>query len=170
MTMTSTATLPVSPKARSTSITASLLATESRYDLLIARLIAAAVLLPHGAQKVFGVWGGFGWSATYGALTDSYGLPGVIAFAVIILELVAPIALALGLFSRAAALSIAVVMAGAATFHFEHGFFMNWFGAQAGEGFQFHLLYIGALVPLIVGGGGRFAIDSLLLRGTQRSA
>ena len=139
-----------------------LIATEATTDLFIARWLTALVLFPHGAQKVFGLFGGYGWTATYGALTSSYGLPGPIAIAVMLLELIAPIALALGLFTRGAALTIAGLMVGAATYHFEHGFFMNWFGQQAGEGYQFHVAYIAALIPLIARGGGRWSVDRSL--------
>ncbi len=109
-----------------------------------------------------GWFGGYGWTPTYEALTGSYGLPGVVAAVVMVLELLAPVALALGLGTRVAAAAIAALMIGAATFHVEHGFFMNWFGHQAGEGFQFHVAYVASLIPLITLGGGRFSVDAEL--------
>ncbi len=44
--------------------------------------------------------------------------------------------------------------------HRPHGFFMNWFGNQQGEGFEFHLLAIGLAVALIVGGAGLWSLDA----------
>jgi hypothetical protein len=51
-----------------------------------------------------------------------------------------------------------------ATVHWQHGFFMNWFGNQKGEGFEYHLLAIGIAVALVITGGGRWALDSQLHR------
>ena len=47
-----------------------------------------------------------------------------------------------------------------ATTHWKVGFFMNWFGNQAGEGYEFHLLALALSVPLLIAGGGRCALDS----------
>jgi putative oxidoreductase len=46
--------------------------------------------------------------------------------------------------------------------HLPNGFFMNWFGQKAGEGFEFHLLAIGMAVALIITGGGRWSVDRFL--------
>jgi putative oxidoreductase len=46
--------------------------------------------------------------------------------------------------------------------HVPNGFFMNWFGQQAGEGFEYHLLAIGMAVALMITGGGRWSADSYL--------
>ena len=62
-------------------------------------------------------------------------------------------------------LGLAAVMVGAvATMHAQHGFFMNWYGAAGGEGFEYHLLALGLSVPLLVLGGGHAALDTRLLR------
>ena len=68
-----------------------------------------------------------------------------------------------GLGTRAVALGFVGLMLGAiATVHAEHGFFMNWYGAQAGEGFEYHLLMIGAALALVLSGGGRWSLDGRL--------
>lgn len=65
--------------------------------------------------------------------------------------------------TRPAALGLIAVMVGAVvTTHLPHGFFMNWSGAQGGEGFEFHLLVIGIAASLAVFGGGRFSLDRLI--------
>ena len=66
--------------------------------------------------------------------------------------------------TRVAALGISAIMVGAVLMvHLPHGFFMNWFGNQSGEGFEFHLLALALSVPLLMLGGGRYALDSKLL-------
>ncbi|HEX6882326.1 MAG TPA: DoxX family protein [Planctomycetota bacterium] len=137
-----------------------LLATEAGWDATAARLALAVVMFPHGAQKAFGWFGGYGWSGTMGFLTGTIGLPAALAAGVILIELLAPVLLLLGLATRAAALGIAAVMVGAvATVHLSSGFFMNWSGTQAGEGFEYHLLALGLAAVLALGGGGRASLD-----------
>ena len=120
-------------------------------------------MFPHGAQKALGWFGGHGWSGTMGFLTETIGLPSVAAAGVILLELVGPILLLLGLATRPVAAGFIGLMVGAiATVHAQHGFFMNWFGAQAGEGFEYHLLLIGAALALVLTGGGRWSLDGRL--------
>jgi len=46
--------------------------------------------------------------------------------------------------------------------HIPNGFFMNWFGKQAGEGFEYHLLVIGMSIPLLISGGGKYSVDMLI--------
>jgi putative oxidoreductase len=68
--------------------------------------------------------------------------------------------LLVGLGTRAVALGFVGLMLGAiATMHAQHGFFMNWAGEQAGEGFEYHLLVIGAALALVVAGSGRWSLD-----------
>jgi len=67
----------------------------------------------------------------------------------------------LGLLTRVAAFGIACVMVVAIfRVHRPHGFFMNWFGNQQGEGFEFHPLAVGLAVALIVGGAGLWSLDA----------
>jgi putative oxidoreductase len=46
--------------------------------------------------------------------------------------------------------------------HLPYGFFMNWFGKQAGEGFEYHLLVIGMSIALMIAGAGRWSVDGLI--------
>jgi putative oxidoreductase len=94
--------------------------------------------------------------------TDS-GVPTVLALLVMAAELLGPLGLAVGLLTRVAAFGIASVMIGAIIMvHWPHGFFMNWFGNQKGEGFEYHLLALGIAIALIVGGAGVWSIDGNL--------
>jgi putative oxidoreductase len=131
----------------------------------LVRLALGGVMLPHGLHKAFGVFGGYGFEATMGFLTGQVGLPWLIAALVIAIELVGSVALIAGLFTRAAALGVIAVMIGAVvTTHLSNGFFMNWSGQAAGEGFEFHLLAIGMGLAVLLRGGGALALDRWLSR------
>jgi putative oxidoreductase len=133
------------------------------YTLLLVRLLLAFVMAAHGAQKLFGWFGGFGFEGTMGFFTQTIGLPYLLASGIILIESVGMIALSLGAFSRLLSSGVMAIMMGAiATTHGQHGFFMNWFGTQAGEGFEFHLLVIGLAAVISIHGAGAFSIDALL--------
>ena len=117
-----------------------LLATTNDILPLVLRLILGLVIFPHGAQKLLGWFGGYGFSATMKAMTDM-GLPAVIVFLVIVAEFFGSLGLITGFLTRFSAFGIATVMLGAIlTVHGKVGFFMNWFGQQQGEGYEYHLL------------------------------
>lgn len=129
---------------------------------LILRLTLGGVMFPHGAQKLLGWFGGYGFSATMQAMT-SQGLPAVIVFLVIMAESLGALGLIFGFLTRFSAFGIGLVMLGAAGMvHSKYGFFMNWMGQQAGEGFEYHLLAIGLAVALFVRGGGAASVDRLI--------
>jgi putative oxidoreductase len=141
-----------------------LLATDRDRSLLFQRILLGVVIFPHGAQKVLGWFGGYGFSGTMKFFTDTMHLPSPIAFLVIIAESIGAIGLVLGAGTRIAAFGIAAVMLGAIfTTHVNVGFFMNWFGAQNGEGFEFHLLALALALPLMIRGGGLLSVDAGLL-------
>lgn len=132
---------------------------------LIMRLTLGGVMLPHGLQKVFGMFGGAGLQATMNALTVKMGLPGPVAVLVILAESAGALGLIVGFCTRLCALGIALVMGGAiALVHGQHGFFMNWFGRQSGEGFEYHLLAIGLALALVLHGGGKWSFDQRIAR------
>jgi putative oxidoreductase len=127
---------------------------------LVLRVTLGAVMLPHGAQKVLGWFGGPGYSKTMAMFTSQMHIPAAIAVLVIVAESAGAAALILGLCSRIAAFGIMCDMLGAiAMVHWPNGFFMNWMGKQAGEGFEYHLLAIGISLAIMIGGAGRWSID-----------
>jgi putative oxidoreductase len=154
----------VLPREQSSSLVSRLLATDGHnHTLLAQRLVLAAVMLPHGAQKLLGWFGGFGFEGTMGFFTGTMHIPAPIALLVILGESLGALALAAGVLTRLSALLISAIMVGAAlTSHVGNGFFMNWFGNQAGEGFEYHLLALALAVPLIFLGGGAKSVDSQL--------
>jgi len=156
---------PVAPRE---SALHALVATDGRAAGTIARLALGLVMFPHGAQKMLGWFGGYGLTATFGFLTAKAGLPGPVAGAVIFVEFVSAVLLVAGLFTRLAAFGIMAIMIGAIlTTHLPNGFFMNWAGNQAGEGFEYHLLAIGLALVAIVLGGGAGSIDRALTTRRQ---
>tara|TARA_R110002096_G_C14638936_1_gene725403 strand:- start:2122 stop:2577 length:456 start_codon:yes stop_codon:yes gene_type:complete len=140
-----------------------LLKTNPIIGFSIARLTLGLVIFPHGAQKLIGLFGGYGYSATMESLTTQMSLPSIVAFSVIMIEFFGSISLALGLLSRFWALSLAGMFTGIIiTTQLEHGFFMNWFGNQAGEGYEYSLLVIGLAISVVVNGSGKWSLDSLI--------
>ena len=139
-----------------------LLATNEGLTGLILRMTLGIIFFPHGAQKLLGWFGGHGFSGTMGFFTQQ-GMPWVVAFLVIIGESVGSLGLIFGFLTRMAAAGIFVIMLGAVCMvHWPNGFFMNWYGQQSGEGFEFHLLAIGIAAALIVTGGGKWSLDNFL--------
>ena len=130
---------------------------------LILRVVVGGMIFAHGAHKLLGWFGGYGFKGTMGFLTGTAKLPYVIALLVIVIEFFGGLGLIVGLGVRVAAAGVIAVMIGAAiTAHRSHGFFMNWSGAQKGEGYEFHLIVIAAATALLLRGGGAWALDSLI--------
>lgn len=131
--------------------------------LLIVRVVLGIVIFGHGAQKLFGWFGGYGFEGTMGYFTGAVGLPYLLALLVILAESFGMIALIFGLFSRATAGGLITIMIGAiVTTHAQFGFYMNWFGAQAGEGIEYHLLVIALSVVVVLQGAGALSIDRFI--------
>ncbi len=144
-----------------------LLHTDSNdYVQLILRLTLGIMMFPHGAQKLFGWFGGYGFEGTYGYFTGQ-GLPGVIAFLVIIGESLGSVAILIGLMTRFSAASIGVIMLGAALLvHWPHGLL----GSDQGTGFELHLLAIGIAIALSIRGGGMASLDAMISGALSRKS
>ncbi|HTH56630.1 MAG TPA: DoxX family protein [Cyclobacteriaceae bacterium] len=139
--------------------------TNSDWTGLITRLTIGIILFPHGAQKMLGWFGGYGFSGTMGFFTGALHLPWMVGLMVILIEFIGSISLIAGFASRFWASLIIVLMVGIIiTSHVGNGFFMNWLGNQKGEGFEYHLLVIGLALSGVLIGSGRFSMDRLLMR------
>ena len=137
--------------------------TNDKFLYWVPRVILGCVMFPHGVQKLFGWFGGFGFTNTMTYFTQTAGLPWIIAFLIIIGESLGSLGLIVGFFTRLSALGLIFIMVGAiTTVHIPNGFFMNWFGKNAGEGFEYHLLVIGMSIPLLISGGGKYSVDGLI--------
>ena len=119
----------------------------------ILRLALGVVFFAHGAQKMLGWFGGFGFSGTMGFFTGTMHIPAPLAFLAIAAEFFGGLGLILGFLTRVAAFGIAVNMLVAiAAVHSAHGFFMNWSGTQKGEGFEYHVLALAMTAFLMIRG------------------
>jgi putative oxidoreductase len=142
-----------------------LIATDGSKSALVARLALGIVIFPHGAQKLLGWFGGGGVSGTLDFFANAFGIPAFLAFLVILAEFFGSLGLIVGFVTRFCAFSVGLVMAGAMFMvHLPNGFFMNWSGQQAGEGYEYHLLAIGLVLALMISGGGAASVDRALAR------
>ena len=138
--------------------------TKSGYATVPIRLFLSIVLFPHGAQKMLGWFNGYGFEGTMKFFTQSVGLPWIVGFAVIIIEFFGPIALLIGFATRLWSIAILAVMLGVIVTSFNDYFFMNWFGNQKTEGFEFFLLAIGMSISLVIYGAGKASVDEQIAK------
>ena len=145
--------------------------TDDTWQNLIIRITLGGVMFPHGAMKLFGWFGGPGVSGTIAMFSKFWHVPVILTLLVIAAESLGAIGLIMGFLTRLCALGIFCDMIGAIYLvHWQYGFFMNWFGTQKGEGFEYHLLVIGMALALMITGAGKWSVDRLIARksgGTQ---
>jgi putative oxidoreductase len=143
------------------------------YGATALRLCVGSVFLVHGAQKLFGLVGGSGVSATARMLAG-FGLPYSTPFAVLlgVAEFAGGILLVLG--SLTFWVSLVLLLDLALTVwkvHYPHGF--TWNGGLApghGPSGELHLVLIGALVCLMLGGPGAWSLDDRRNRNAEAQA
>ena len=132
------------------------------YGPAVLRLALAAVFIAHGAQKLFGIWGGGGLAGTSAAFSQM-GLEPAYALAVIwgVIEFAGGVLLLFGALTTPAAVALSLTMLAAIwKVHFAHGFFLNWnLVAGQGHGYEFNIALLGGLICLMLTGPGVFSID-----------
>jgi putative oxidoreductase len=140
-----------------------LLSTPNDLTLTVVRLALGVTFFAHGAQKMLGWFGGYGFAGTMGFFTQQMHIPAVFAFLAICAEFFGALGLIIGLLSRIAAFGILCNMLVAiAAVHVHNGFFMNWTGQQKGEGFEYHVLALALLLIVMVKGAGALSVDRAL--------
>src|SRR6201993_2188713 len=140
-----------------------LVATDDNTATVLLRLVLGIVFFAHGAQKMLGWFGGYGFTGTMGFFTGAMHIPAVFAFLAIAAEFFGGLGLIFGFLTRIAAFGITVNMLVAiAMVHAQFGFFMNWTGTQKGEGIEYHLLTVAITIFLMIKGAGAFSIDRAL--------
>ncbi|QDF75039.1 MULTISPECIES: DoxX family protein [Shewanella] len=124
---------------------------------LVLRLPLGLILAAHGAQKLFGWFGGYGLEGT-GQWMASVGFePGyLMALLAGSAEFFGGLALVLGLLTRPAAALAAFTMAVAMTVHLGNGLFVS------NNGYEFALILLAASLSLALQGGGRYSVDAIL--------
>jgi putative oxidoreductase len=120
-------------------------------SLLLLRVTAGVIFAAHGAQKLFGVWGGMGLAKT----VEMMGVP--LGYLVTIGEFFGGLGLVFGFLTRFSAASLIVIMIGAIyQVHGKNGFFLQ------DQGYEYNLALIGLLLPILIAGPGRFSIGRYL--------
>jgi putative oxidoreductase len=144
-------------------MTRKLFATDNDFATTIVRLVLGIVFFAHGAQKMLGWFGGYGFHATMGAFTQAMHIPAAFAFLAIVAEFFGGLGLIVGFLTRIAAFGIfSEMLVAIAMVHHNFGLFMNWSGTQKGEGFEYHLLVIAISLLLMIRGAGAASVDRLL--------
>lgn len=123
--------------------------------LLLLRLALGGIMAAHGAQKLFGWWGGPGLSGTAGMCNSmAYRAPFLMACGLALAELGGGLSLAAGLLTPLGALAVVTVMINAVYLvHWTKGFFV------ANGGYEFNLLIAASALALAATGPGRFSLD-----------
>ena len=119
-------------------------------SLLIVRVVAGLIFAAHGAQKLFGAFGGIGLAGIVEAL-------GPVGYLVAIGEFFGGLGLIVGFLTRFSAASLIVIMIGAIVLtHGKNGFFLS------DGGFEYNLALIGLLAPTLLAGPGKYAVGRYL--------
>lgn len=123
------------------------------------RVTAGLLLVPHGAQKLFGAFGGYGLDATGQFFAAKLGLPASFALLAGLIEFVGGLMLAAGLLTRAvAALVFGVMFVAVFLVHLNAGFFWS-----AG-GYEYPLMWGIVALAFVIRGGGRYSVDAAIGR------
>ncbi|MGA7160743.1 MAG: DoxX family protein [Bacteroidota bacterium] len=131
--------------------------------LFLLRIILGVVFFAHGAQKVFGWFGGYGLSGTVGYFKNVVHIPALLAYLGPFVEFLGGIALLVGVFTKVAALGIFIMMLVATLkVHFPMGFFMSGKGDGKGAGYEFTLTLAVISLVLVLLGGGFYSVDHLI--------
>ncbi len=140
------------------------------WGIAILRIAVGMIFIAHGAQKLFGAFGGPGLSGTAEYFT-SLGLAPAYPLALLwaIVEFGCGVLVFLGAWTRWAAIPIAIGMAVAIwKAHLVNGFFINWaLAAGVGHGYEFNLVLIAACACLALTGAGELSVDQLLDRNAE---
>src|SRR6202043_1330314 len=140
-----------------------LIATHNDTATAILRLVLGVIFFAHGAQKMLGWFGGYGFSGTMSFFTGVMHIPAPFAFLGIAAEFFGGLGLIFGLLTRVAAFGIfSDMVVAVAMVHRHFGLFMNWSGAQKGEGYEYHLLVLATTAFLMIRGAGAASLDRLL--------
>jgi putative oxidoreductase len=141
-----------------------LFATTNQWYWTLLRLAAGVMILPHGLQKAFGMFGGRGFASQMDNFTAQH-IPLVFAFLAIMAEFLGGIGLIAGFMTRIAAFGLLCNMViGGIMVNLPNGFFMNWTGKQKGEGVEFHMLVAAIAIVLIAKGAGAFSVDRAIAK------
>lgn len=125
----------------------------------LVRATAGLLLVPHGAQKLFGWFGGYGLEATGQFFAAKLGLPPALALLAGLIEFFGGLALALGLATRlSAALVVGLMFVATFQVHWGNGFFWT------SGGVEYPLMWGLVALSFVLRGGGRLSLDAAIGR------
>ncbi len=147
-----------------------IIATDSNNSIaLIARLALGLTIFPHGAQKMFGWFGGYGFRGTMGFFTTQVHLPYIVGLLFILIEFFGSLFLILGFITRVSAIGLMGIYIGAISMvHAANGFFMNWNSQPSkGEGWEYFIMLFGLAIIVLISGSGKASIDAVLTKNKK---
>lgn len=125
----------------------------------LVRIAAGLMLVPHGAQKLFGWFGGYGVEATGQFFATKLGIPASLALVAGVVEFFGGLLLAAGLATRpVAALVFGLMAVAVVQVHLPAGFFWT------DGGYEYPLLWGIVALSYVIRGGGRYSVDALIAR------
>ena len=141
-----------------------ILGTYPSWSHLVLRLALGITFFAHGAQKVFGAFGGPGLQSTITTFRQYLGIPPAATVLAAVVECFGGLAMILGFLSRPVALAMLGLMVVAVwKVHFQHGFFLNLQNTPGkGHGFEFNFVLAAMALAIAIGGAGRWSIDRVL--------
>lgn len=150
-------TLTLAQAGRDTRRVRPLLQTPPDPTLTWLRVVLGFIMLPHGAQKLLGWFGGSGYSGTMAFFESQLGLPPALTLLVILTESIGALLLILGLGGRFAATALIGNMIGAMLLvNLQNGFFWT------NQGYEFPLMIILVSAVIVVRGSGAYSLDRVL--------
>lgn len=133
---------------------------------LMLRIPLGLIFMAHGSQKLLGLFGGKGLTATFSSFERDLGIPAIFTLLAIIAEFGGGFGILTGFLTRLSAAGISAVMLVAIyKIHWAHGFFLN-MGCTPGHGhgIEYNIALLGIALYLMIAGGGRWCLDRLVFR------
>jgi len=134
---------------------------------LMLRIPLGLIFMAHGAQKLLGLFGGKGLTATFTGFERDLGIPPIFTLLAIVAEFGGGFGVLTGFLTRLSAAGISAVMLVAIyKVHWAHGFFLN-MGCLPGRGhgIEYDIALLGIALYLMIAGGGRWCLDRLVFKG-----
>lgn len=133
---------------------------------LMIRIPLGVIFMAHGSQKLLGLFGGKGLTATFASFERDLGIPAIFTLLAIIAEFGGGFGVLTGFLTRLSAAGLASVMFVAMyKVHWINGFFLNIScAAGRGHGIEYNLALLGMALYLVIAGGGRWCLDRLIFR------
>jgi putative oxidoreductase len=134
---------------------------------LMLRIPLGLIFMAHGSQKLLGLFGGKGLTATFAGFERDLGIPAIFTLLAIIAEFGGGFGVLTGFLTRLSAAGISAVMLVAIyKIHWVHGFFLNMSCIPGrGHGIEYNIALLGIALYLMIAGGGRWCLDRLVFKG-----